>query len=840
MYLGIDLGTSNSAIVGNDGAGLRLFKTSDGRDVLPSVIYVDKRGHRFVGSKAYDQALLAPQNVAQGFKRLMGTKTPLHMDAADLDIEPEEASAEVIRTLLTQARAEAGDFPLEGSVVTVPAAFNQMQSEATIRAAQRAGLQNVGLLQEPIAAALASLERASSKDGQFLVYDLGGGTFDVALVQSIKGAVTILAHEGINMLGGRDFDKTILNSVIRPWLLSTYDLADDFQKQKEFQRLVRLAQLKGEQAKIELSTRETATIFVSEDEARASDRQGEDIYIEVELSRAQLNQLVEERIGESIQLCRKILSDNGLTNDDVDRVVLIGGPSKMPAVRERVPLELGIPVDLNTDPMTAVARGAAIYAEGRVWSGESSSKKSNLDSKQTSGAIKVKYDYEARTAADQVRVKATVTEGDATGYRISALTEDGRESGEKDLSATPSFKVSLTKPGVNVVRMRVLDASGAPSAEASADLSITRTVASSAGKPATQTIAVKMRTGSDELARNHLEPLVRKGDVLPCQGVKPFRAAKALAPTSNDHIAVELFQQEHGVLEPELNLFIGSVTIPASILDEHQQVRQGDEILVHWNVDENGLLKCSVEAPSVGVHVTDYQFYVDQLGHQDFGGETGKRIAGDAVLAAEADIDALEEDLGSKAANEINSLRRRHRRIFDDYVAADDADTFRCVAEESRHIRQEVSRVRHSEPFRSAAASAELLRLTKAADELLQDAPAAALERIEQIKSAARRFIAERDFDGADRAIDELAAVIFIALRQQPAFVAAQFQSLAQARHLAIDEQLHDRLVQRGLNAVDSDDFDELRQVTAELHANRAVVETPSHDLATLAGLMAH
>src|SRR4051794_5479746 len=130
MYLGIDLGTSNSAVVGNDANGLRLFKTSDGRDVLPSVLYVDKRGNRFVGSKAYDQALLAPENVAQGFKRLMGTKTPIHLAAADVDLMPEEASAELLRTLLIQSRAEVGDVEIEGAVVTVPAAFNQMQSEA--------------------------------------------------------------------------------------------------------------------------------------------------------------------------------------------------------------------------------------------------------------------------------------------------------------------------------------------------------------------------------------------------------------------------------------------------------------------------------------------------------------------------------------------------------------------------------------------------------------------------------------------------------------------------------------------------------------------------------------
>ena len=229
MYLGIDLGTSNSAIAGNSGSELRIFKTAEGTDVLPSVIYIDKRGHKFVGVRAYDRAILSPENVAQGFKRLMGTSSPISFAAATLEMAPEECSADIIRTLLGQAKTEAGNFGADGAVVTIPAAFNQMQSEATIRAAGAAGLERVGLLQEPIAAAMASLAGSKSKNGQFLVYDLGGGTFDVALVQSDGGSVNVVAHEGINMLGGRDFDRMLVNEFVRPWLVENFSLPENFQ-----------------------------------------------------------------------------------------------------------------------------------------------------------------------------------------------------------------------------------------------------------------------------------------------------------------------------------------------------------------------------------------------------------------------------------------------------------------------------------------------------------------------------------------------------------------------------------------------------------------------------------
>lgn len=156
MYIGIDLGTSNSAIVGSSNGATRLFKTAQGTDVLPSVIYLDKRGHRFIGGGAYDRIFTSPENVAAGFKRLMGTSSTVNFKAAGVDWTPEECSAEVLRTLVGQAKVEAGDLLIEGAVITVPAAFNQMQSEATLRAARMAGLERVALLQEPVAVARQS------------------------------------------------------------------------------------------------------------------------------------------------------------------------------------------------------------------------------------------------------------------------------------------------------------------------------------------------------------------------------------------------------------------------------------------------------------------------------------------------------------------------------------------------------------------------------------------------------------------------------------------------------------------------------------------------------------
>ncbi len=305
MYLGIDLGTSNSIIAGIVDGKVRVFRPADGGEALPSVIYFDKRGHRLYGRRAHDQALVSPDNVAAGFKRLMGTSTPIEVKDAGLKLTPEECSAEIIRQLLGQAFTETGSDKVTGAVITIPAAFNQMQSEATLRAANIAGLQRVDLLQEPIAAALAAMEGAK-RSGRFLIYDLGGGTFDVALAQATNGDVSIVTHQGINMLGGRDFDRMIVNEVVRPWLISTFNLPDNFQRDPKYRKLIRIAQLAAEKAKIELSSQEETKIFAPDEDIREKDQGDIDIYLDVPIRREQLEQLIRAPVMQTIELIRNL------------------------------------------------------------------------------------------------------------------------------------------------------------------------------------------------------------------------------------------------------------------------------------------------------------------------------------------------------------------------------------------------------------------------------------------------------------------------------------------------------------------------------------------------------
>jgi len=266
-FIGIDLGTTNSAICSYDGSETRIWKSPEQNDVTPSVIYIDRRGNKYVGQRAYDSAPHSPDNAAMLFKRLMGTSTPIQLSAIGLTMSPEECSAEVLKVLFGYLPEEIRNDSDTGTVITVPAAFNQMQKDATMQAASMAGIGKVAIMQEPVAAVM-SVMRARNADGMFLIYDLGGGTLDIAIAESLNGRVNLLAHGGIAMCGGRDFDRVLVDNVVRPWLIENFDLPEDFSVNPTFKSLTRLAIWATERAKIELSAREEAIISLSETEAR--------------------------------------------------------------------------------------------------------------------------------------------------------------------------------------------------------------------------------------------------------------------------------------------------------------------------------------------------------------------------------------------------------------------------------------------------------------------------------------------------------------------------------------------------------------------------------------------
>ena len=814
MHLGIDLGTSNSAVAGVADGKIRIFKTPEGTDVMPSVVYRDRRGNQTVGVRAYDQATLAPDNAVDGFKRLMGTDTALRFASTGQSITPEQAAAEVLKALVGQALVEAGTPSVTGAVVTIPAAFSQVQSEATLSAARAAGLGNVALLQEPVAAALASMAGAKDRNGLFLVYDLGGGTFDAALVHAIEGEVAVLAHEGVNMLGGRDLDRRMVDTVAVPWLRRTFDLPPNFAVDPRYTRLVRMARRAAEVAKVALSTRMQASISASDDEIRLDDLAGNPIYLDAPVSRTEFEEMSSEVISRSVACCREMLKVVGYRNEDIARIVLVGGPTKMPFLRRRVQEELGIEVEdsARVDPMTAVAAGAAIYSESRDWSASASTAKKSRQSETQGQTAEISWEYESRTAADKALLTVRLVRGGAAEVLVESLL--GWSSGRRKLDGPVAFELPLKDTGNNRFRAIVFDAGGRPILDASREIAVDRLIASTGGVPATHHIATKISDGS---GAERLDIIVRKGDLLPATGVAPYRLTHPLKAGDPTKLRVELYQvNDERVREPHLNLFIGYFEVAGSDLPASSALRIGDTIRLHWAMREGQGIAVEVELPSVQQHFGSEKFYNWQLARRNYSGEDGSKLAFADLDTAEKELELAEEALPPAGASQLPRLRQR----LDSQTAAlrgsVDPDARKQVVEEVRLLRQEIAVACQNPEARRQVQRQKFQRQRFFYDrDVRAGATPDQVARYDQL-SGLTEAVMERagpaEHTLVSDQIDEMIRLYWVHGFDQDSFCAAQFRMEREKRHTASDPAEFSRLVAEGDRALEAGDAAALKR----------------------------
>src|SRR5262245_11748784 len=352
LYVGIDLGTTNSAAAVFDGEHVAVVRNAQGGTVTPSVVRIDKQGRITVGTRARRFLEQDALNTAAEFKRLMGTDQEIEFPAAGVKKKPQELSAEVLKALRQDIADQLG-APIERAVISVPALFELPQSSATSEAARLAGFERVELLQEPIASALAAGWRAEQDAaGTWLVFDFGGGTFDASLLETRDGLLRVVGHDGDNFLGGRDFDWRITEH-----LASQLSVVPS-RKNPEHAAALRALRIAAEDAKIELSRSERAQVTL----AQPLSIDGQDVDVDLELTRATVDGLCAPLVDRALDVCVRLLTAHGLGPGRLAKVVLVGGPTVMPLVRARVAARLEAPIAEGHDPMTLVAQGAALYA----------------------------------------------------------------------------------------------------------------------------------------------------------------------------------------------------------------------------------------------------------------------------------------------------------------------------------------------------------------------------------------------------------------------------------------------------------------------------------------------
>lgn len=437
MKFGIDLGTTNSAICKMEGGEPVIKKTDTLKDTLPSCVSFTRKKVVKVGDSAYNDLRQAKSqatknwtngkvNVFIEFKRDMGTDKTSFSSNMDASYSPEQLSAEVLKTL----KSFIGDENVSAAVITIPAKFKADQIAATKRAAQLAGIEHCELLQEPIAASMAYGLSSANKNGQWLVFDFGGGTFDAALIKVEDGIMQVKDTEGDNYLGGKNLDYAVVDNIIIPYLQENFVINEIMANDATRNILRDAMKFYAEQAKNQLSFKAQADITSQLDEF-GEDDEGNEIELDLVVTQEQLKPVLAKVFQKAIDITIDLLKRNGLSGSDLDKLILVGGPTYSPVLREMLREQVTPNVDTDIDPMTAVSKGAALFASGID---------SEVKEEIAVGTVALNLSYEANSVQRMEYVTVQLDKDECTGNIPEKLfvelvrSDNGWSSGKVEIN----------------------------------------------------------------------------------------------------------------------------------------------------------------------------------------------------------------------------------------------------------------------------------------------------------------------------------------------------------------------------------------------------------------------
>jgi molecular chaperone DnaK len=465
---GIDLGTTNSAIARMENGTPTIKKTDTLKDTLPSCVHFNKKKDTLMGDTAFNvmkndntRALktfeTGKTNTYIEFKRTMGTTHKYESANMGREFSSEELSAEVLKKL----KSFIQDENISSIVITVPAKFLNPQKEATIQAAKQAGFKHIELLQEPVAAATSYGLTAKDKDSYWLVFDFGGGTFDAAIIKSEEGILTVKDTEGDNWLGGKNLDEAIIDKIIIPYLQENYaidSIVEDAVKREILRSAVKPF---AEEAKIQLSFKDSHNILSNLGDLPFEDENGEEPEIDITVTQKDMENVLSPIFQKAIDVTNDLLKRNNLKGTDLGTLILVGGPTYSPILRRMLKEQITENVDTSIDPMTVVAKGAALFAS--TISVSEAVKEESRD--KTKLQLDIKYEATSVEMDEMVNIKVLKDKTEGTipeKVFVDVVRSDGAwSSGKKQIGEKATLVDVLLQEGYsNVFNVNVYDEQG--------------------------------------------------------------------------------------------------------------------------------------------------------------------------------------------------------------------------------------------------------------------------------------------------------------------------------------------------------------------------------------------
>lgn len=828
INFGIDLGTSNSLIAKFDKGNVEVFKNPNGfKETLPSIVGF-RNDRTLIGDQARTYLARDPKSVVSRFKRKMGTSETFKIKTLDASKSPVELSAYVLKELKTFVHT--GE-EVDGAVITIPASFDTVQSNATKEAGELAGFKTVVLLQEPIAASLAYANKEKNvdlKNSQWLVYDLGGGTFDVALVKIVEGELTVLDHEGDNFLGGTDFDALIVEKLLVPELQRRGNFADLIGEMKsesgKYNKLWHALLLHAENAKVELSNKTSAEI----DLGTISDFEDDDeknIESIITITRSEFESTIKDAIDSTVEMMKKIVTRNSLQPADLKFVLMVGGSTYIPFVRKRVEEMMGISVNTSIDPTNAITVGAAYFA------GTKEKTASQSISPKVKSPLKVRATYN-KASQEKEETFSAKFEGELAGLQYRITNDDGSfDSGMKKLTGRVTEELPLREGAFNLFTFKVTDGLGN---QVPIDFDLIQ-IAQGRYSVAGQMLPEDLCLVKDNVAAKdtRLEILFSKNSVLPSKVKKTVEVGKTLVKGSTDSILIMVVEGP-GNRHASTNKPIGALSIAGTQLT--RDLIKGTEIDLTFEISESRDFTVSAF-----LNGTSQEF--SQVFSPKQRNVSTKMLTSEILLLEEkvqAEIEDASKSGNREAAEKLEKVLDGVQELMapaSELREDDVTDQKFQLEDRKRKLAQQMFELTSSKRLNMVKASYAESKTEVA--ELVQDS-GNDRERhaLSEIIAREPSFLSSTSPEKIQVIVDELDRVRWQILARTPAFLKGMLAHLIDRRAAMNDQIQAAQLIENGKRAADRDDLDGLRQINARLWDLMPATEKTSDEMRAYTGIV--
>jgi len=801
---GIDLGTTNSSIAVAVGVATEVIKNSLDSEITPSAVYIHNNDTLWVGqgarAKITDQR--AADAVALEFKRRMGTGFEYQLRGGR-KMRPEDLSAEVLKALRGDVVRRQGEDPA-AAVITVPAAFELPQCDATKRAADLAGFTYSALLQEPVAAALAYGYQKMDRKACWLVFDFGGGTFDAALVTSRDGTMHVVNHGGDNFLGGSDLDWAIVEQLLAPQIATEYKAKSFRRGEARYQHDLLRLKAAAESAKIELSLLESVHLEVSLGQVETN----RVLTHETQLTRADVARVATPIIAQAIEIARRVLREKNVAPAAVEKLIFVGGPTMAPYFREAVQSLLGIPLDLTLDPLTVVARGAAIFA----------STQPIPRAPAKSAPARVAGEFNVEILAKPVGADTEPLVGgrvlppagaSLNGCTIELVNQQSKwRSGKLSLNETGAFQITArAEKGVqNIFAIELCSASGALLAVTPAQFTYTVGVVVEE-----QLIIHDLGVAT---ADNKVSVHFTKGQPLPAKSTKPYRSSHEVRSGGSGE-ALRIPIVEGNRERADRNVLVGMLQIEAKNLK--RDLPLGSQIDVTLQMDSSRLLTVRAYVPMLDEEFPAKIELGGQARRPDLAALRHELAQESTRLSALQNQRAIAPGaIGIKLdALAESALFQQLGRTLSQGEAAD-FDALLRAQRDLMEFRFQLDEIAAQLEWPAAVQDAEHL-LAQLAELIARQGEAADHPRAQALGEQTRALIDAKNSERLRRNVTELSGLYAEILYRHPTAWADQLEVLAQKVSLMRDQAKAGLLVKSGRRALELGQLEDVKQAVFKL-----------------------